>query len=83
MGLFLQYVEARLRLREEEALFRVYLTDCQKALLDGMSHLAGGSRMTRRYLELLEPAPSPKSGEEIARDVLSRAGIKVIEHGSV
>ena len=63
----------------EEKAFRIYLTDAIYAINHSISHGLGGSVMGKRFYEVLNPKPEDtRTGEEIALDVLNRAGIEVV-----
>lgn len=47
----MRYFFARLHKKQEEETYRIYLTDCFFASVNG------GQRMTKRYFEILHPAP--------------------------
>lgn len=60
-------------------LYRAYLTDAVKALTNNVAHALGGQCVERRYLELLAPRQPERSAQEIAQDVIRRAGLEVNE----
>lgn len=58
----MRYVFARLHQKRDEEAYRIYLTDCLYASVNG------GQTMTKRYYELLHPDPvveEQRSPEEI------------------
>lgn len=58
----MRYFFARLHQKQEEETYRIYLTDALFASVNG------GQRMTKRYIEILHPAPEveeQRSPEEI------------------
>lgn len=62
---------------KEEA-YRTYVTDTLKALNGNFAKIFGGSFFNMRYYDSVNPAEeSDKSGDEIARDIIKRAGLKV------
>ena len=57
----------------------MYVTDALKILGENTARYAGGSHLTKRWAELLNPAkPDHRSGAEIAADVIQKAGLKVV-----
>lgn len=61
----------------EEA-YRTYIADTLKALNDNFAKIFGGSYYQTRYIDAIKQEKEPeKSGDEIARDIIKRAGLKV------
>ena len=61
----------------EEA-FRSYIADTLKTINDNFTKRFGGASYKLRYIELVTAEKEPeKSGDEIARDIIKRAGLKV------
>lgn len=56
----------------------VYITDCLQAIAENTaSH--GGKIMQKRWKDVVDPAPEEtRSGEEVAMDIIQRAGLKVV-----
>lgn len=62
---------------KEEA-YRSYVTDTLKALNGNFAKIFGGAFFNTRYVDVVNPnEESDKSGDEIARDIIKRAGLKV------
>lgn len=62
---------------KEEA-YRTYVTDTLKALNGNFAKIFGGAFFNTRYVDVVNPnEESDKSGDEIARDIIKRAGLKV------
>ena len=65
------------RQAKEEA-YRAYVTDTLKALNDNFAKHFGGAFYQTRYVDVVNPKEeTDKSGDEIARDIIKRAGLKV------
>lgn len=67
----MRYVLARLEKEEREQAYRFYVTK-------GLQLVPQNKWITMDYMELLNPqaVEKPKSGDEIALDIISRAGLK-------
>ena len=66
--------------RAKERLFRTYITDTLKCLNDNLAKVIGGSSIKARYYDLLEAGSqkeSEKTGDEIALEIIKKAGLKV------
>lgn len=62
----------------KEMQYKVYLTDALKLINDNLVKLVGGDVMRERYYDAIKEDKGPqKTGDEIARDVIKRAGLKV------
>lgn len=70
----IEYVIATHNERERDSIFRMYVTD----MLKGIGETWGGE-IKYRYVDLIkveEPVKEEKSGDEIALEVIERAGLK-------
>jgi len=66
--------------RMEEKLYRVYTTDVLLGIFNRL--LPQGNVIKERYYDMITPAKtSEKSGDEIALEVIRKAGLKVKEDG--
>ena len=74
---FLRYVLSKARERANEDTYRSYIADALKAIAENTARMYGGTVMSRRYCELGKK-PDNRSAEEVAMDVIERAGLKVI-----
>lgn len=62
---------------------RLYLADAVRLLGECAAGFAGGSYLTARLPELLRaPGRTPERGDELARDVIERAGL-VMKNGHI
>lgn len=56
-------------------MYRKYVTDSLKFATDGSRQY-----YVKRYIDILYPEPEdPRTGEEIAMDVIDRAGLTIVE----
>ena len=78
-----------LRSEQKEKLFRVYLTDALKLIAENTTHFLVpgvgpadyGSRIQQRWIELAEHRQDERTGDEIAADIISRAGLRFAGEG--
>jgi protein-disulfide isomerase-like protein with CxxC motif len=72
-----RYAASRFVNDQKDAAYRIYVTDTLRLIAQST-----GQCFERRFVELLDEANGPpeitKSGEEIAADVIARAGLVVI-----
>ena len=69
--------------QEEEKRYRYYLTDCLKLITENTAKYAGGSYLTISFRDIMDPKPViEKSGDEIAAEVIMRAGLKIKTEGN-
>lgn len=79
----MRYVEARLKQKQRDEAYRIYVTDALKAISENTSKFAGGQYMNKRYVDDFLPEPTEKEEKEViedtrtpelfARDMLKRA----------
>lgn len=67
----------------ERYLYRMYVTDALSAMVENTAKLENRKTMSKRYVELAEPLANPRkrdnrTGDEIAADVIRRAGLKLV-----
>lgn len=62
-------------LRETQC--KVYITDALKAIAENTARIVGGSAPTQRYAEMLDKKRDNRTGEQIAADIITRAGLVV------
>ena len=62
---------SKYKLYQEDMAYRIYITD-------SLYYEAQGKALTQRYIDIIHPAPvDPRSGDEIAMDVIGRLGLQV------
>lgn len=66
LDVFIIYASDRLREKNEEKTFRIYVTDCLK-------HLA---RVEERWIDMIRPRQT-FDADKVAKDVIERAGLVV------
>lgn len=67
----MRYVKARYAEYKQSLAYRIYITD-------SLYYYGNNQRLTKRYIDIVMPEPvDPRSGDEIALDVISRLDLKV------
>lgn len=75
-------VVAEIRRQQEREAFKTYVTDCLNYITSNTAKLSGGVYIKKRYTDIVNPPPvDDRPAMEIAKDVLSKAGIKIIQSG--
>lgn len=70
----MQYYNSRHRIDRRRLKFEVYVTDMLKVLAETQ-----GATVTERYHDMLFRVEDTRSGDEIAADIILRAGLKFKE----
>lgn len=64
--------------KQREKLFQTYVTETLKLINDNIAKIHGGSVLKTRYSELIETKKiDNRTGDEVARNVIKRIGLKV------
>lgn len=77
---FMRYVAAKLRQRQEEAAYRIYITDCVRNISENaaaVSKISGGEGryVQTRYKDMIQPKPvETRTGEEIIAHIRKKLG---------
>lgn len=67
----MRYVKVRYNDYLKEYMFRIYMTDSIQLSIEN-------KKLAKRYAELVNPQPQDdRTGDEIAKDVIERLGLKV------
>lgn len=78
----MQYAYARIL---RETMYQAYVTDVLKAIATNTAYRGGGEMLTARFFDCIHPPKlqDQRTGDEIAADVIKRAGLEVIPDGSI
>lgn len=61
-----------------DTVYRTYTADALRTISENTARYGGGSYVTARYYDLIHPKPvDTRSGDEIANDILVRAGVTI------
>lgn len=64
---------------QEDKAVKNYYAECLRIITENTAKIGGGSYITAKFSDIINPKPvDNRSGEEIAADIIKRAGIKVI-----
>ena len=76
----MRYAIARYQSQQRDLAYRIYVTDCLRIISENTAKMGGGSYITAKFADIINPKPADnRIGEEIAADIIKRAGIEVIE----
>ena len=75
----LRYAASLVRKRDEEAAYRIYMTDTVQLLSENLARAVSGSYVSVRYSDIVRPAPrDTRTEEEKFYDVIASLGFKVV-----
>lgn len=75
----MRYATARIGEHCKEKVFREYVADGVHMISENTAKFSGGSYLSVRYDDIIHPKPrDTRTGEEIAADIIKRAGLKVV-----
>ena len=75
----MRYATARFNQHRRDLAYRIYVTDCLRMATENTAKMSQGSYTTVRFYDFINPKPvDNRSGNEIAADIIKRAGIEVI-----
>ena len=64
---------------QEDKAVKIYFAECLRIISNNTARYAGDSYMSVKLSDIINPKPVEKrTGEEIAADIIKRAGIEVI-----
>ena len=75
----MRYAMARYQSQQRDLAYRIYVCDCLRIISENTAKMGGGSYITAKLSDIINPKPADnRTGEEIAADIIKRAGIEVI-----
>ena len=79
-GYVIEHCVSALAEEQEKRAFEVYVTDTLQMISKNTANYAGGSYVTGRYIDIVNPKPEDnRTGDEIVLDIIRRAELKVKE----
>ena len=64
---------------QEDKAVKNYYAECLRIITENTAKMGGGSYVTAKLADIINPKPvDNRTGEEIAADIIKRAGIEVI-----
>ena len=74
----MRYAMARYQSQQRDLAYRIYVTDCLRIISENTAKMVGGSYITAKFADIINTNPvDDRTGEEIAADIINRAGIEV------
>ncbi len=80
----MRYVLARIKQYQRDNAYRDYLSECLRMMSGNTAKFAGGEYMTITFTDYIHPQPiikEEKTAEEIAMDITTALGLKVVQKG--
>ena len=75
----MRYAMARFNQHQRDLAYRIYVTECLRIISENTAKMGGGSYITAKFADIINPKHvDNRTGEEIAADIIKRAGIEVI-----
>ena len=75
----MRYAMARFNQHQRDLAYRIYVADCLRMTTENTAKMSQGSYTAARFYDIINPKPvDDRSGNEIAADIIKRAGIEVI-----
>ena len=75
----MRYAMARYQSQQRDLAYRIYVTDCLRIISENTAKMGGGSYITAKLADIINPKTTDnRTGEELAADIIKRAGIEVI-----
>ena len=75
----MRYAIARYQSQQRDLAYRIYVTNCLRMVTENAAKMSRGAYTAARFYDIINPKPVEKrTGEEIAADIIRRAGIEVI-----
>lgn len=64
---------------QEDKAVKIYYAECLRVITENTAKMGGGYYITAKLADIINPKPvDDRTGEEIAADIINRAGIEVI-----
>ena len=75
----MRYAMARFNQHQRDLAYRIYVTDCLRMATENTAKMSQGAYTAARFYDIINHKPvDNRSGNEIAADIIKRAGIEVI-----
>ena len=75
----MRYATARFNQHQRDFAYRIYVTDCLRMATENTAKMSQGAYTAARFYDIINPNPfGNRSGNEMAADIIKRAGIEVI-----
>ena len=75
----MRYAIARYQSQQRDLAYRIYIADCLRMVTENTAKAVCGSYISAKFADIINPKPvDDRAGEEIAADIIKRAGIQVL-----
>ena len=75
----MRYAIARYNQHQRDLAYRIYVSDCLRMVTENTAKMSNGAYTVAKFSDIINPKPvENRTGEEIAADIIKRAGIEVI-----
>lgn len=75
----MRYATARFNQHQRDLAYRIYVADCLRMATENTAKMSQGAYTAARFYDIINPKPTDnRTGEEIAAEIINRAGIEVI-----
>ena len=75
----MRYAIARYQSQQRDLAYRIYVSECLRMISENAASGGGRSYMVVKFEDVINPKQvENRTGEEIAADIIKRAGIEVI-----
>lgn len=75
----MRYAITRYQSQKRDLAYRIYVTNCLRIISENTARMSNGSYVTAKFSDIINPKPvDNRTGEEIAADIIKRAGIEVV-----
>ena len=75
----MRYAMARFNQHQRDLAYRIYVCDCLRISSENTAKMCGGAYITAKLADIINPkSVDDRTGEEIAADIIKRAGIEVM-----
>ena len=75
----MRYAITRYQSQQRDFAYRIYVTNCLRIISENTARMSNGSYVTAKFEDIINPKPTEnRTGEEIAADIIKRAGIEVV-----
>ena len=74
----MRYAMARFNQHQRDLAYRIYIGDCLRIIGENTANISSGNYIIDKISDIINPQPvDNRAGEEIAADIIKRAGIEV------
>lgn len=80
----MRYAIAKFEEHQKKLAYKVYVSDTLRLISENTAKFSGGSYMKQRWFDFVQDKPKDtRSGNEIAAEVIKKAGLEVRRNGTI